>query len=52
MQVVAPEAARSEKAAAKPARHSDDVLVRGYAKKMGKGQITLAAGLKIAGEVT
>ncbi len=51
MQVVAPKLEKLEKVAAQRSPTSDADLVRAYAKKMGKGKVTLAAGLKIAEEV-
>lgn len=50
--VSAPRAEKTEKAIAKRDRRSDADLVRAYAKKMGKGKVTEAAGLKIMEEVT
>lgn len=51
VQVVAPAAEPGAIAAARSrSRRSDEDLVRAYAKKMGKGRATAAAGLKIVEE--
>lgn len=52
VQVVEPEAAQASKIVARDRpRAGDPELVRAYVKKMGKGETTAAAGLKIVEEV-
>ena len=51
IQIIAPTTGPAKIAAQARGRAPDSDLVRGYAKKMKKGELTLAAGLKIAEEV-
>lgn len=50
VQVVTPTTRPGEKAAATRRQRTDEELVRAYAKKLGKGKTTVAAGMKIVEE--